>query len=161
VLGRNYYTLKADLQTAQALTPGQGQAVTIAGAKVGEVASVDLHEGVAVVTMRITPKYARIYHNATLLMRPRTNLQDLTVELDPGTPVSGKLPSGGTLPIAQTAPNIDFDEFLAGLDTETRAYLQELSRARARGSRKTARRSRPRSSALTDRARHHRDRRTA
>jgi phospholipid/cholesterol/gamma-HCH transport system substrate-binding protein len=126
VLGKNYYTLKADLQTAQALTPGQGQAVTIAGAKVGEVASVDLHEGVAVVTMRITPKYARIYHNATLLMRPKTNLQDLTVEVDPGTPVSGKLPSGGTLPIAQTAPNIDFDEFLAGLDTETRAYLQEL-----------------------------------
>ena len=126
VLGKNYYTLKADLQTAQALTPGQGQAVTIAGAKVGEVASVDLHEGIAVVTMRITPKYARIYHNATLLMRPKTNLQDLTVEVDPGTPVSGKLPSGGTLPIAQTAPNIDFDEFLAGLDTETRAYLQEL-----------------------------------
>jgi phospholipid/cholesterol/gamma-HCH transport system substrate-binding protein len=126
VLGKNYYTLKADLQTAQALTPGQGQAVTIAGAKVGEVASVDLHEGVAVVTLRITPKYARIYHNATLLMRPKTALQDLTVEVDPGTPASGKLPSGGTLPIAQTAPNIDFDEFLAGLDTETRAYLQEL-----------------------------------
>ena len=38
VLGRNYYTLKADIQTAQAVTPGQGQAVTIAGAKIGEVA---------------------------------------------------------------------------------------------------------------------------
>ena len=42
VLGRNYYTLKADFQTAQAVTPGQGQAVTIAGAKIGEIASVDL-----------------------------------------------------------------------------------------------------------------------
>ena len=30
VLGRNYYTLKAEFQTAQAVTPGQGQAVTIA-----------------------------------------------------------------------------------------------------------------------------------
>jgi phospholipid/cholesterol/gamma-HCH transport system substrate-binding protein len=126
VLGKNYYTLKADLQTAQALTPGQGQAVTIAGAKVGEVATVELHEGVAIVTMRIVPKYARIYRNATLLMRPKTSLQDLTVEVDPGTPGAGKLPDGGTLPVAQTAPNIDFDEFLAGLDTETRAYLQEL-----------------------------------
>src|ERR1039458_1067891 len=126
VLGKNYYTLKADFQTAQALTPGQGQAVTIAGAKIGEIASVDLHEGVATVTMRLTPKYARIYRNATLLMRPKTNLQDLTVEIAPGTPASGRLPSGATLPIAQTAPKIDFDEFLAGLDTETRAYLQEL-----------------------------------
>src|SRR5216683_737656 len=46
VLGRNYYALKADFQTAQAVTPGQGQAVTIAGAKVGEVASVELKHGV-------------------------------------------------------------------------------------------------------------------
>ena len=30
------------------------------------------------------------------------------------------------LPLSQTAPNVDFDEFLAGLDAETRAYLQEL-----------------------------------
>jgi phospholipid/cholesterol/gamma-HCH transport system substrate-binding protein len=126
VLGKSYYVLKADFQTAQALTPGQGQAVTIAGAKVGEVASVDLHEGVATVTMRLTPKYARLYRNATLLMRPKTNLQDMTVQVDPGTRSSGRLPSGATVPISQTAPNIDFDQFLAGLDAETRAYLQEL-----------------------------------
>ena len=30
------------------------------------------------------------------------------------------------LPESQTAANIDFDEFLAGLDAETRAYVQEL-----------------------------------
>src|SRR5438445_7296882 len=44
LLGRSYFTMKADFQTSQALTPGQGQAVTIAGAKVGEIARVDLHE---------------------------------------------------------------------------------------------------------------------
>ena len=56
VLGRNYYTLKADFQTAQAVTPGQGQAVTIAGAKVGEVESVELHGGRRHVTMKVTPE---------------------------------------------------------------------------------------------------------
>ncbi|HEV2974203.1 MAG TPA: MlaD family protein [Solirubrobacteraceae bacterium] len=126
VLGRNFYTLKADFQTAQAVTPGQGQAVTIAGAKIGEVGSVDLHDGVATVTMKVTPKYARIYRNATALLRPKTQLQDITVEVDPGTPSAGKLPSGGTIPLAQTAPNVNFDEFLSSLDAETRAYLQEL-----------------------------------
>jgi phospholipid/cholesterol/gamma-HCH transport system substrate-binding protein len=30
------------------------------------------------------------------------------------------------LPLSQTAANVDFDEFLAGLDAETRAYVQEL-----------------------------------
>src|SRR5271166_6200439 len=102
VLGRNYYTLKAEFETAQAVTPGQGQAVTIAGAKVGEIASVELHEGVATVTMRITPKYAHLYRDTTLLMRPKTNLQDMTVEIDPGSPASGRLPESATVPIAQT-----------------------------------------------------------
>ncbi len=126
VLGRNYFTLKAEFQTAQAVTPGQGQAVTIAGAKIGEIASVDLQNGVATVTMKVVPKYARLYRNATLLLRPKTQLQDITIEVNPGTPSAGRLRSGEVLPLAQTAPNINFDEFLAGLDAETRAYLQEL-----------------------------------
>src|SRR5438132_1515051 len=126
VLGRSYYTLKAEIQTAQALTPGQGQAVTIAGAKVGEIARVDLQNGIATVTMKVTPKYARFYRDATLLMRPKTGLQDMTIEVNPGTSAAGRLRSGETIPLSQTAPNINFDEFLAGLDAETRAYLQEL-----------------------------------
>jgi phospholipid/cholesterol/gamma-HCH transport system substrate-binding protein len=126
VLGRSYYTLKAEFQTAQAVTPGQGQAVTIAGAKIGEVGSVDLKQGVATVTMRITPKYARLYRDATFLLRPKTQLQDITVEVSPGTPAAGKLKSGAVIPLSQTAPNVNFDEFLAGLDAETRTYLQEL-----------------------------------
>ncbi len=126
VLGRSYYTLKAEFQTAQAVTPGQGQAVTIAGAKIGEVGSVELNQGIATVTMRITPKYAHLYRDATFLLRPKTQLQDITVEVSPGTPGAGKLKSGAVIPLSQTAPNVNFDEFLAGLDAETRTYLQEL-----------------------------------
>lgn len=126
LLGHNYYTLKADFQTAQAVTPGQGQAVTVAGAKIGEIASVDLHEGIAVVSMKIVPKYAHFYKNATLLVRPKTQLQDITIEVNPGTPSAGRLHSGEVLPLSQTAPDINFDEFLAGFDKETQAYLQEL-----------------------------------
>jgi phospholipid/cholesterol/gamma-HCH transport system substrate-binding protein len=127
VLGHTYFNLDAEFQTAQAVTPGQGQAVTIAGAKIGEIATVDLHDGVALVTMKVSPKYAKyIYRNATMLLRPKTQLQDITVEVNPGTPSAGKLRSGEVLPESQTAANIDFDEFLAGLDAETRAYVQEL-----------------------------------
>jgi len=127
VLGHTYFKLDAEFQTAQAVTPGQGQAVTIAGAKIGEIATVDLHNGVAIVTMNVNPKYGKyIYRNATMLLRPKTQLQDITVEVSPGTPSAGKLRSGEVLPLSQTAANVDFDEFLAGLDAETRAYLQEL-----------------------------------
>jgi phospholipid/cholesterol/gamma-HCH transport system substrate-binding protein len=126
VLGKSYFTLKAEFQTAQAVTPGQGQAVTIAGAKIGEVASVDLQNGVAIVTMHLTPKYAHLYRDATMLLRPKTQLKDMTVEVNPGMPAAGRLASGATLPLSQTAPDVNFEEFLAGLDAETRAYLQEL-----------------------------------
>jgi phospholipid/cholesterol/gamma-HCH transport system substrate-binding protein len=127
VLGKSYVTLKADFRTAQAVTPGQGQSVTIAGAKIGEIASVQSHEGDALVTMNITPKYARyIYRNATMLLRPKTGLKDMTVEVDPGSPSAGRVPAGYTVPLSQTAPDVNFEEFLSSLDGETRAYLQEL-----------------------------------
>lgn len=127
VVGKSYVTLKGDFQTGQALTPGQGQAVTIAGAKIGEIASVDLHEGDALVTMNITPKYAKyIYRNATMLMRPKTQLKDMVIEVNPGTPSAGRVPDGYTVPLSQTAPDVNFEEFLSSLDAETREYLQEL-----------------------------------
>ncbi|HWY18800.1 MAG TPA: hypothetical protein VNY27_08845 [Solirubrobacteraceae bacterium] len=128
VLGRNYFVLKGEFQTAQAVTPGQGQTVTIAGAKIGEIASVDLRQGVAIVTMHLTPKYSegRIFNDATILLRPKTQLKDMTVELNPGEARTGALHSGATIPLSQTAPDVNFDEFLAGLDGDTRAYLQEL-----------------------------------
>ena len=133
VLGHDYYHFKAEFQTAQAVTPGQGQAVTIAGAKVGEVASVELKHGIAIVSMKVTPKYAHFYKNATLLIRPKTQLQDITIEVSPGDPSAGKLKSGETLPLQQTAPNVNFDEFLAGLDAETRAYLRLLLAGAGKG----------------------------
>ncbi|HEY7961135.1 MAG TPA: MlaD family protein [Solirubrobacteraceae bacterium] len=134
VLGHSTFTLKAEFQTAQAVTPGQGQAVTIAGAKVGEIASVQLVGGRALVNMNLTPKYARyIYRDATMLLRPKTQLKDMTVEVDPGTPRSGRVSDGEVIPIAQTAPDVNLDEFLASLDADTRAYLQLLLAGAAEG----------------------------
>ena len=53
VLGTDFYEVKAELPTAQAVVPGQGQTVNIAGVKVGEVGDVRLENGRAVVTMKI------------------------------------------------------------------------------------------------------------
>ena len=51
----------------------------------------------------------------------------MTVEVNPGTPVErASCTAARRSRSSQTAPNVDFDEFLAGLDAETRAYLQEL-----------------------------------
>ena len=42
VLGKDFFELEAELSTAQAVTPGQGQTVNIAGVEVGEISSVEL-----------------------------------------------------------------------------------------------------------------------
>ena len=57
----------------------------IAGIQVGKITSVDLEDGHAVVGMDIEPKYLELIHpDATLLLRPKTNLNDMVVEIDPG-----------------------------------------------------------------------------
>ena len=49
VLGKDFVEVEAELSTAQAVTPGQGQTVNIAGVEVGEISSVELEDGRAVV----------------------------------------------------------------------------------------------------------------
>jgi phospholipid/cholesterol/gamma-HCH transport system substrate-binding protein len=129
LLGTDFYEVKAELPTGQAVVPGQGQTVNIAGVKVGEVGSVNLEEGHAVVVMDIKQKYAPVYRDATVLLRPKTGLKDMFLALDPGTRGAGKLPEGGQVRLANTLPDVNADEILASLDGDTRAYLQILLNA--------------------------------
>jgi phospholipid/cholesterol/gamma-HCH transport system substrate-binding protein len=129
-VGKDFFTLKAEFQTGQALTPGQGQTVNIAGVAVGEIQKVELVNGRAQVTMKIEPKYANgddgrpaIYRNARMLLRPKTGLKDMIVELSPGTAASGKVKDGEMIPVGNTLPDINPDEFLASLDVDTREFL--------------------------------------
>ena len=80
------YFVQAEFSSGQALTPGQGQAVTVAGVKVGEIANVSLRDGRALVRLRLERGRLRAVHqDATMLIRPRTQLQDMTIDVDPGS----------------------------------------------------------------------------
>ena len=125
------FELKAEMTTAQAVTPGQGQTVRVAGVRVGDISSVDYQDGHAVVTMAIDRKFLPVYKNATILLRPKTGLKDMFLELDPGTnydPSSNddEFQNGDTIPVANTAPDTNVDQILAALDGDTRAYLRLL-----------------------------------
>jgi phospholipid/cholesterol/gamma-HCH transport system substrate-binding protein len=126
VLGRDFVTVEAELSTAQAVTPGQGQTVNIAGVEVGEISSVDLEEGKAVIGLDIEREHATIYRDASILMRPKTGLKDMVAELNPGTPEAGELGEGERIPASQTLPDVNLDEVLASLDADTRDYLKLL-----------------------------------
>jgi phospholipid/cholesterol/gamma-HCH transport system substrate-binding protein len=125
-VGTDFYKVNAEFSTSQAVVPGQGQTVNIAGVPVGDIGKVDLKNGVAVVQLNIRTKYKPIYRDAHMLLRPKTGLKDMIVEMDPGTKSAGALPDGGTIPVQNTAPDINLDETLSVLDSDTRTYLQIL-----------------------------------
>jgi phospholipid/cholesterol/gamma-HCH transport system substrate-binding protein len=129
----------AEFQTAQSVTPGQGQTVTVAGVEVGEIGKVELVNGRARVTMVLEPdKLGPVYSNARLLLRPKTGLNDMSIDLDPGTPQAGRpdggeLHDGDVLPVWNSLPNVNPDEVLAALDADTRRYLKIVAGAGGAG----------------------------
>lgn len=126
VVGTDFYTVNARFDNAQAVVPGQGQTVNIAGVKVGDVGKVTLKDGRAVVEMKIRRKYAPIYRDATIILRPKTGLRDMYLQLNPGTQSAGEVRQGASVPVSNTLPDVNPDEVLASLDADTRAYLRIL-----------------------------------
>jgi phospholipid/cholesterol/gamma-HCH transport system substrate-binding protein len=132
-IGEDFAHLSAEFTSAQAVTPGQGQAVVIAGVRVGKISSVDVEEGHAVVGLDIEPKYLELIHpDATLLLRPKTNLNDMVVEVDPGT-APGHVEGGHRFSLSSTEPAVNFEAFLSTFDEDTRRYIQLLVSGGAQG----------------------------
>jgi phospholipid/cholesterol/gamma-HCH transport system substrate-binding protein len=127
VVGESTFELKAELESAQGVLPGQGQAVNVSGVKVGDIASVDLEDGQAVATLRIEERFSDVYSNATILLRPKTGLKDMVIELDPGSEsVGDKLEDGALISNDSTLPDANPEEFFSALDADTQSYLRLL-----------------------------------
>jgi phospholipid/cholesterol/gamma-HCH transport system substrate-binding protein len=128
--------LYAEFDHAQAVTAGQGQTVDVAGVKVGEIGSVKVENGIAVVRLDITEEdeVGPIYANTRLNLRPKTGLSDMAVQMDPGKPDpsepdGGRLENGDRIPLANTQAVVNPDQVLSALDTDTRRYLQVVLNA--------------------------------
>jgi phospholipid/cholesterol/gamma-HCH transport system substrate-binding protein len=124
--------IELELTNAQAVQPGQGQTVRVAGVEVGRIADVEVEDGVAVVALDIEPEYADlIREDATALLRPKTALKDMFVEVDPGR--GRPVPEGGRITAANTLPDVDPDEIYSALDADTRPYLKLLVAGAGKG----------------------------
>ena len=102
------YVLKAEFQTAQAVIAGQGQTVRVSGVQIGDIGAVELKDGRAVVRMDIEPKYKDMIHtDATALLRPKTGLKDMFIQLDPVTDDAPVAKENWTIPVDATKGLID------------------------------------------------------
>ena len=87
-----------------------------------------------VVTLEIEPKFKDLVSDdATALLRSKTGLKDMFVEVDPGH--GATLPAGGRIALSDTLPDVNLDEVLAVLDGDTRPYLQLLVTGGGKGTR--------------------------
>jgi phospholipid/cholesterol/gamma-HCH transport system substrate-binding protein len=128
------YVLKAEFQTAQAVIAGQGQTVRVSGVRIGDIGAVELKDGRAIVRMDIDRKYADMVHtDATALLRPKTGLKDMFIQLDPGTEDAPVAKENWTIPVDATQPDVNPDEILSTLDADTRDYLRLLISDAGRG----------------------------
>jgi phospholipid/cholesterol/gamma-HCH transport system substrate-binding protein len=117
------YSIKAAFTDANGVN--RGADVVIAGHTVGQVTGVEVQGKLAVVSMRVSRRYAPFHQFTTARIRYSTLLAQKYVEITPvdgGRPIAGN----GLISSDSTLSPVDFDQFLSALDPETRARLQGL-----------------------------------
>ncbi|WP_320672567.1 MlaD family protein [Patulibacter defluvii] len=123
---QSHYEVKAVVPTSNLIVPGSQ--VRIAGVNVGKVMAVGRYRqtNLAQITMRIDDEGRPIRRDAELKIRPKLFLEgNFYVDLRPGTPGTAELPSGGTIPVAQTATPVQLDQVLSPLRGNVRTGLQQ------------------------------------
>jgi phospholipid/cholesterol/gamma-HCH transport system substrate-binding protein len=124
--------VEIELTSAQAVQPGQGQTVRVAGVEIGGISDVEVEDGVAVVEVEIEREFEDVIRkDATALLRPRTGLKDMMIEVDPGQ--GDVVDDGERVPAGNTAPDVNSDEIYSTLDADTRPYLKLLISGAGKG----------------------------
>lgn len=120
----DHVRVRAFVADAKGIVSGK-QEVRVAGVKVGVVTEERLVGGRAQITMQIDERYAPVYRDATVRLRPVTPLQDMYVELRRGHPAAGRL-DGDVIPESQTTSPVDISRVLDTFDADTRDRLATL-----------------------------------
>lgn len=120
------YTVYAMFEESGGVAPGRGQEVRIAGVEVGDIRSAEIgDDGMARLELRID-KDQVVHKDAKILLRPKSPLNDMYVEISPGTGDAEALKDGDTVPVGQTVSPVQVDEVLGHLDTNTQAAMTTL-----------------------------------
>lgn len=134
VLGNQRFTppwadrfhLSAEFEAVPGIAPGNGQEVRIAGVLAGQITDARVDDaGQAVLDMELERGF-RIYDNATLVLRPKSPLNEMYVSIDPGGAPGRELKDGATVPVTNTRRPIQVDEVLSSLDDDARSALAAL-----------------------------------
>ena len=118
--------------------------VRIAGVEVGKVIGASRDGDATEVRFTVEDSGRPIHEDAFAEIRPRIFLEgNFFIELDPGSPSSPELDSGGTIPISHTSTAVQLDEILTALQSPVPGRPRSFSRGlRHRAQREADRRRR-------------------
>lgn len=120
------FEFAAEFEAVPGVAPGNGQEVRMYGVIVGQITDARVNDrGRAELEMTLDPGHS-IYENATLILRPKSPLNEMYVEIDPGGPPAAEVEEGTTLPVTNTERPVQLDEVLGHLDDGARAALTKL-----------------------------------
>jgi phospholipid/cholesterol/gamma-HCH transport system substrate-binding protein len=119
------YRFNADFPEAALLAKEAD--VRLAGVNVGKVKSTSLGPGgqTTRAEIELDSRFAPIRADTRAILRQKSLLGEIFVELTPGEPGSRALPDGGTLPRGNVDDTVELDEVFRTFDPRTRRYFQE------------------------------------
>jgi phospholipid/cholesterol/gamma-HCH transport system substrate-binding protein len=121
------YEIEVEFADAKGLDRVDEPGAAVAGSLEGRVTEVRYEDGKAVATLTLDPDMrGKIFADASAELRPASAIQNLIVNVDPGTPSRGALPDGTPIPVGRTSEFVAIDDLTGIFDTDTRAYAQIL-----------------------------------
>lgn len=128
------YKVQIVFANAEGLDQYDQPAAGVAGAFAGRVTDVRYQNGNAIATLTLDSSVrGKIFADASATLRPASTIQNLLIDVDPGSPKAGGLPDGVPIPQEQTQGYVSVDQLTSVLDSDTQAYVQiivnELQRA--------------------------------
>lgn len=131
------YQVQVRFADAQGLDRLDEPAAAVAGTPLGSVTDVEYDNGEALATLTFDDQVrGKLFADASVSIRPASALQNLLVNVDPGSPDAGPLPEDEPIPPGQTTGYVTIDELTSVLDADTQAYvtiLVEQARISLRG----------------------------
>jgi ABC-type transporter Mla subunit MlaD len=125
----SYVKYRVAFQNVEGVVPGRHE-LRIDGVKAGSITASKLVDGTPVMTLNVEKRYAPVYRDARVRIRPVTPLEDMYVDIESrGHARAGKLKTGDNgdiLPVAQTQSMVEIGRVLNVLDVDARARLAAL-----------------------------------
>ncbi|WP_372788647.1 MlaD family protein [Paraconexibacter sp.] len=99
------------------------------GVKIGRVRTVEPMGGLSEVKFEIEKEdHQQLYRDATVKVRTKTLVGESYLQVVPGNPKTGKLPSGATLPLEANQESVPLERILSTMDPETRREVRRNMR---------------------------------